>query len=652
MNRKNWSLVCFLLLAGAAVGWAQTGAGTIQGTVKDPSDAVVPGANVKIVQTQTALKRDTTTNASGFFVFPSALIGPYTLTVEAPGMETWNAELTLQAGQTAEIDPVLKVGSSTTEVTVTANATPLVNTTDGTVATVVERARIEQLPLDGRSVDDLIYKTTPGVEPQGAKVPTVYGVLYGSEMTQDGALLENRDWQKLPDRLPGLDTIEEFRAETSNSSAKMERPGTITLTTRHGTNQFHGSIFDTNRDSAFGVARARQDYYDKPPHLVRNEFGASVGGPVYLPKLYNGKSKTFFFLSYEGYRLRQNVTGATSVPTEAMRNGDFSGLVDAVGHKYQLYNPFSTRANGDNPYSRDPFMCDSAGTPLLLNSDNTQTPTSSSVPCNVIPSSLENPVAKYLYNVTPLPTLTNVNPLLGDNFFGLGVNNKNQDTSTVRFDHQFSENNQIFFRYTHSTNNSISANGLNGPGEPAALDGSFNLYAPKGQNDTGVVSWTHTFSPTFFGETLFTLGRDYHAELPGTGTKQFAIPLGLPDPTGFYGFPRIDSTGFGYNYDACGCNVNIARARVWNLAENLTKTRGRHELLFGGQLQYERDDTLPDQQDSAPHLSYDTLATSLYDTTTSDPTNPLAVPFSGSAAANLFLGVATYQIRFNRQFYF
>jgi hypothetical protein len=626
MSRRLASLLLCALLGVAGRGWAQTGMGTIQGTVKDSSGAMVPGAKVTLVQTQTGQQYITTTNGAGAYLFPSRELGPYQLTVEAPGMESWKSDLTLQAGQTAEVDAALKVGATTTQVTVSANVTPLVNTTDGTVATVVEHARIEQLPLNGRNVDTLVYQTTPGVEPEGSKVPSVYGVLYGSDLLQDGALLENRDWQKFPDRLPGLDTIEEFRAETSNSSSKMERPGTIMLITRHGTNQLHGSVFDTNRDSAIGVARARQDYYSKAPHLVRNEFGVSAGGPIDIPKLYNGKNKTFFFFSYEGFRLRQDVTVATAVPTAAMRNGDFSGLVDETGHYYQLYNPFTT---DPTTWQRQPFTN------------------------NQIPLSLQSPLAKYLYSATPLPTLGDVNPVVSPNYFGLGVNNKNQNTSTLRLDHQLSPRDLVFFRFSHGTENNEQANGLNGPA-PVAPDGSFNLYAPKGQNESGVLSWTHTYSPTFFGETLFTVGRDYHAELPGSGTKQFAAALGLPDPTGFYSFPRLEALGFGSNgmtYDACGgCNINIARARVLDVHENLTKTHGRHEFQFGGQLQYENDDTLPDQQDSAGDHLFDSLATSLYDPTTSGPAIA-ALPFTGYDAANLFLGVAIYNTRFNRSFY-
>ncbi|PYV16684.1 MAG: hypothetical protein DMG21_10815, partial [Acidobacteria bacterium] len=262
--------VALFILGGAIAAWAQTGAGTIQGTVKDQSGAVVPKAKVSLVQTQTGLQSQTTTNGAGLYVFPSVMLGPYKVTVEASGMQTFTADLSLQAGQTAEVDATLRVGVATQEVVVNANVTPLVNTTDATLSTVVEHARIEQLPQNGRRVDNLILATTPGVTafrsydsstsgPGNSTVPTVNGILYGSEMTQDGALLENRDWQRLPDRLPGLDTIDEFVVETSNASAKNERPGTFILTTRHGTNRLHGSLFETNRDNSVGVARHRQD---------------------------------------------------------------------------------------------------------------------------------------------------------------------------------------------------------------------------------------------------------------------------------------------------------------------------------------------------------------------------------------------------------
>ncbi len=400
MNRQTvrlWSAL-FLLLLSSVPCWGQTGTGSIQGTVKDASGAVLPGATVTITHTQTARQYTTASTEVGFYLFPSVQMGPYEITVDMPAMETWKGELTLQVGQTAEVNPVLKIRAAATEITVAGNVTPLVTTTNPTLANVVERARIDQLPVNGRYIQNLLYMTTPGFE--SGSVPRVFGLRYAVEMLQDGAVLENRQWQEIPARPPGLDTIEEFRAETSNSSAKLNRPGTVILTTRAGTNEIHGSIFETARNSGIGVARARQDYYEKPPHLVRNEFGASVGGPVILPRIYNGRNRTFFFFAYEGFRQRQSSTRSVSVPTAAMREGDFSGLVDGQGRLSTLYDPMTT----DSGWRRQAF------------------------PGNRIPVNRRSPLATYLYNVTPLPTHPNVNPLVGDNWFGLGFNNNNQDT--------------------------------------------------------------------------------------------------------------------------------------------------------------------------------------------------------------------------------
>jgi Carboxypeptidase regulatory-like domain len=195
------------------------------------------GATVTLTHTQTARQFTTASTEVGFYLFPSVQTGPYEITVDMPAMETWKGELTLQVGQTAEVNPVLKIRAAATEITVAGNVTPLVTTTDPTLANVVERARIDQLPVNRRLIQNLLYMTTPGFE--SGSVPRVYGLRYAVEMLQDGAVLENRQWQEIPARPPGLDTIEEFRAETSNSSAKLNRPGTVILTTRAGTNEIH-----------------------------------------------------------------------------------------------------------------------------------------------------------------------------------------------------------------------------------------------------------------------------------------------------------------------------------------------------------------------------------------------------------------------------
>ena len=603
-------------LLAASVVWGQTGTGSIQGTVKDASGAVLPGAKVTITHTQTSRQFTTTTTEVGFYLFPAAQLGPYEISVEAPGMEIWRGELTLQVGQAAEVNPALKVAGTATEVTVAGNVSPLVTTTSPTLANVVERQRIEQLPLNGRYIQDLLYMTTPGFEASG--VPRVFGLRFAVEMLQDSAVLVNRQWQSIPLRPPGLDTIEEFRSETSNSSAKMNRPGTVILTTRAGTNQVHGSVFETVRNSGIGVARRREDFYLKPPHLVRNEFGGSLGGPIYLPKLYNGRNQTFFFFAYEGFRLRQSSTRSVTMPTDAMRNGDFSSLIDSQGRRFTLYDPTTTGAN----WLRQPF------------------------PGNQMPTNRRSPLSTYLYDVTPAPTHPNVNPLVSANWFGLGYDNTNQTTITTRVDHRLSDHDQLFFRYSHNPSHRDNTTSLGGG--PTTLDGRANARIDSGDNDSGVASWTHTFSPTFFSETVFSVQRD-HREITPIVMEDIATQLGLSNPFKGLGFPRIVDTGFGMDYDS-SANLNMDFSRIYNFDQNFTKVYGRHEFQFGGRWRQESLDILADVQQTMGTVSFASLGTAQYDPGTG--TAYSAAPFTGHNAANFYLGLATYSARYFPSFFY
>jgi hypothetical protein len=602
----------------------QTGAGNIQGVVKDATGAVIPKAAVTATHTATAREYRSETNEVGFYLFPAMQAGAYEIKVESAGMETWKGNLTLVTGQSAGVEVVLKPGATATSVTVAGDVTPLLTTNSATIATVIERERIEQLPLNGRFITNLIYQTTPGVE--AGSVPRVYGLRYATELLQDGAVLENREWQSVPARPPGLDTIAEFRSETNNSSAKLNRPGTFMLTTRSGTNEVHGSVFETARNSGLGVARARQDFYLKPPHLVRNEFGASMGGPVWIPKLYNGRNRTFFFFAYEGYQLRSAATRSIAVPTEAFRQGDFSGLVDGQGRRFTLYDPTTTDAR----WSRTPF------------------------PGNQIPSQRMSPLAKYLYSVTPMPTRGD-NPLVAANWFGLGFNNTRQHTETVRVDHKVNGSNHLFFRYSHSPARSErTSDPYNGAGSPTTLDRRANANIDSQHNDSGVANWTHTFSPTLFSETLVSVAHDYRGQLPFTGTEEIASGLGLPNPFQGIGFPRIpysmsSATGPGMSYDS-SINPTINNGRIYNVDQNFTKIRGKHELQFGVRFRWEQLETLNDQQISQGQLNYNNVSpTALYDPTSGTAYGP--TPFTGHTAANFFLGMGSYQARFNRSWY-
>ena len=610
-------MVAGLLFCGLAhtPGLAQTGAGKIQGTVRDASGAVVPGAAVTAVHVDTARQYQTRTNEVGFYLFPSVQMGRYKISIAASGMDTWEGELLLQVGQTAVVDAALKVAAATTQITVAGDVTPLVTTTGATLGNILERERIEQLPLNGRFLQSLVMRTTPGLE-GGDTAPRVYGMRKSSmEFTQDGAMLENRDTGDISRRPPGLDSVEEFRVETNNSSAKATRPATTIVTTKSGSNQIHGAVFETNRNSGMGVARRRQDYYDKPPHLVRNEFGASLGAPVYLPGIYNGRNRTFFFFAYEAYRNLSASTTSVTMPTMAMRQGDFSGLVDSAGRKTTLYDPWTTDAR----WNRQPY------------------------PNNVIPIRRLSPLAKHLYSVTPVPTLPDVNPMVSANYFGPAVNNRLEHTETVRIDHRLTDRDQLFVRFTHGNSFSKYQSGENG--SPVLLDESGNVTFNPVRDDTGVFSWTHTFSPTFFSETIATGSGEDWAVFSNLQPKDYATMLGLPNPLKKIDLPYMNNMGFGMTY--VNQNRRNSITQTFHLDQNFTQVKGRHELQFGGRFRHEMLDALSDQQFAQGSHSFTSRATGLIDPSSGSAYT--ALPRTGHDAANLFLGLAgTYSAQFNR----
>jgi hypothetical protein len=215
----------------------------------------------------------------------------------------------------------------------------------------------------------------------------------------------------------------------SQLSFKFTRPATIILSSKSGTNNLHGAAFETNRNSGYGVARRRQDTFTKAPFLNRNEFGVSLGGPVFIPKVYNGRDRTFFFVAWESSRSVTYLTNQYVMPTEAMRNGDFRGLVDSQGRQINLYDPLTT---DPVTHLRQPLSF--RGVP------------------NVIDPARISPLAKYFFKITPLPTLPQVNPLIDNNWIGPTQIPNRQNTTSVRLDHRFSDKDLVYGRITYGTN--------------------------------------------------------------------------------------------------------------------------------------------------------------------------------------------------------
>lgn len=616
-------LSAYALLWGLRAAQAQTSTGAVQGTVRDRSGGVIVGARVQLTNMDTNVSAEGRTNETGFYLFPGVNPGPYRLVVEASGMKPFEATLRVPVQQRVVIDPVMEVGEVATAVTVS-DATPLVTLDSATLGQVLDRARIEQLPINGRSILNLL-PAIPGLEAAkdyGSDGARAYGVRQGShEFVLDGAGLSERMWGGIQRRPPGLDTIQEFRVESNNSSARYTRPLTIVISTKSGTNQLHGALFETNRNNGYGKARRREDFYEKAPFLNRNEFGASAGGPVYVPGAYDGRNRTFWFFAYEALRSVAPFTRGFQVPTPAMRSGDFRGLVDETGRRFTLYDPWST-----NPqtWQRQPFAHRGE--------------------LNVIDPSRMSPLAKQLFAITPEPTLPDVNPLVDNNWWGPVPNTNRQWTISARLDHAIGDKDRFYARYSQG-----DATVFRQFESQPMLNGVAGTHQRTSPNKSLASSWVRTFSPTFFNELLVSGSREVWFNSTG-GPVKYADQLGLPNPFGANGWPGIYGTGLDSYFFETDNTVGTALTSF--IADNnTTKIKGRHEFLFGGRFRYDQMNILADQQQPQGAHDFGSFATALYDPSSSR-TNPDPAPFTGHNLANMYLGVMNYMNRFVRGYYY
>ncbi len=617
MIHPRSATVAVLVLA-AVPAWPQASNSTVRGVVRDQSSAVVPGASVTLTNSNTNDSRASKTNDSGIFVLPGVVPGPYRVVVEMPGMQRYEATLSVQVQQDVSLEPVLAVGQTATEVVVK-DVTPLL-ATEPSISHVLERQRIQQLPINGRAITSLMYATVPGVETSGSAGMRAYGMRMGTMVFVFDGTQHNESWEGWSQqRPPGLDAVEEFKVEINSASAKFTRPATLVVSSRSGTNQFHGALFETNRNNAIGKARQRQDTYTKAPYLNRNEFGASAGAPVYIPGLYNGRDRTFFFSAWEASRTISPSTLQWRVPTEAMRNGDFRGLVDVQGRQSRIYDPWSTGANWQRQQ---------------VSHNNV---------LNTVDPNRISPLAKALLSVTPLPTLPDVNPLIDFNWTGPSPSWNKNWTSSTRIDHRFSSKDTMFARYTQSSANQLYQ--FAGQITTDQLWGGTLRTAP---NKALSATWVHTFSPTLFAETMVSVTRDNQLRGNGNGRTDYSAALGLPNPFKSVTVPQLTGTGLsGYGY----FRDNIFDSPSWytQVQENATKILGKHEFQFG--FHYRRDSLDMNNFPATVDHNWSTQATALHDTT-SPAVNPIALPFTGHDFANMFLGSMNYASAYGRNYMF
>ncbi len=559
-NRGFWFLaallLCVLVFApGHLAGQATTA--RVVGTVTDASGSAVPGANITASNTITRQDFKTSTNAVGNYevVVP---VGTYTLSVEATGFQkSLITAFPLSVDQEARVNVQLQVGQMTQQIQVEASAIGL-QTEDARVGTVINSQQVIELPLNGRSFVQLAL-LTPGVNPgtpgsitvrrnRGSVGQQVAMSANGSRDTQNRFYYDGIESMDLDSYnfafSPSIDAINEFRVETSTYSAEMGGApgGQVNLTTKSGTNSFHGGAWEFNRNDALTTLSPFQPYSPtaKPPRLNRNQFGANLGGPVFVPKIYNGKQKTFFFFNWESGRLISgSFTGTAFVPPVPYRSGDFSSS------SVTIYDPQS-------------------GLPF---------------PGNKIPQDRIRPFAsKFVQQFVPAPNASQ--PAI--NFYGPQAPAPvNQDQYITRLDHRISDKNFLYGSYMYNVQADQAAS--SGAAAPTFVWDTRSNRA-RGQNLS--VGDTHTFSANVVNEARIGWNRFYEHEFFGT-TDNPALDVaniigiaGVSKRPRDYGAPTFGGAG----YDFPTTRTNGPRDRLnqlWQVSDDISVQKGRHSLRMG-----------------------------------------------------------------------
>ena len=629
------ALVFLLAISFAAPLWAQKDAGTIVGTVRDASGAVVRGAKVSVEDVDRGLQMTLFTNDEGEYVASPLHIGRYKVTVEKTGFKKAISEVVqLDVQGRVAINIALQIGLISEEMVVT-GAAPLLETETSELGQVVDQKRVSNLPLNGRNFAQLALLSagTAPSEP-GARDEGGYGFSSnGARSLQNNFLLDGVDNNSnLPDLLnetnfviqPPVEALQEFKVQTNAYSAEFGRGNgaIVNAVIKSGTNQLHGSAWEFLRNNLLD-ARNYFDPVGPVPPYKQNQFGGTFGGPVLLPHLYDGRGRTFFFVDYEGYRVRQAQTQVGFVPPTAWRTGDFSSLIDYTTVTGTDCNNIPTYAGEifdaklAQPTCGVPFQYDSTGKPL-----------------NVIPAT---PLVAGGGSLDPLalrlaalyPTGGPINSS-GNNFVANPVRQETRNNFDARVDQKFSDIDNVFFRFSFEN-------------QPSFIPGTFGGLADgggffSGQEDFSyrsfATSWTHIFKPSLINEFRLGYNRvnahrlELNADTNVSAEPNIDFP-GVPYSAGIGGLPQLTFS----DVSTLGSPTFLPSIELQNsytLSENLTWVRGRNTWKFGTEIRREEFTIFQ------PAAARGTLS---FTPTLTD--NPAAIGTGGSGFASFMAGLAS-----------
>src|SRR5438445_1215797 len=573
------------LMLNAPSSFAQIDAGAILGTVSDTSGGRIGGATVTLTNEGTNASVSATTADDGGYKFTPVKIGTYKVTVTIQGFQTTTTHgITVNVGQNVVTDFTLKPGSVSETVEVTTSA-PVLQSQDASVGQVIDSKNVNDLPLNGRNFTFLAQLAagvnTPQADTRGNAATGAFAA-NGNRPAQNNYLLDgidnNSDTVDFLNGtnfvvLPPVDAVAEFKVQTSGFSAEYGRSGAAVLnaTIKSGTNEFHGAVWEFLRNDKFDAA----DWFENAQGIKKgayrqNQFGVSGGGQII-------KNKIFFFGDYEGLRRRQGTVLNGTVPTLAERNSgftDFSDLLgkvgstrtDALGRTFQggtVFDPATTSAVGTH-FVRDCF------------------------PGNLLPAGRLDPNAIALWNLFPLPTSGGVT----QNFASSPKLKEDRNAFDTRMDINFSQNNQLFFRFSYVDDPQLIPGIFGG----VADGGGFQQGNQTANAQQSALGYTHTFSPTLINEVR--AGLNY---LHTTRVSPLSNDLSdIPSQFGVLDIPQLSENGglpaFGFGgLQTLGSNAFLPSDEVsstFQLTDNLTKIYGKHTFKMGFEWQHVKFSTL------------------------------------------------------------
>ena len=596
MKKLGCVLVVFMSLCLSPRLYGQA-TGSLSGVVVDPSGSVISGAKVTATSQATGASREARTDDAGHYLIPLLPIGVYTLRVEFAGFRTAETkDVRLQVDEARELNFTLSPSSVSSQVEVSGTAVAI-ETTNPSLGQVITAQEVEQLPLNGRDFVQLAT-LTPGTT-QETSTNSFFNGAASSEVSARGSfslsvggsranstdwLLDGNDNNELTAGgiaiLSSIDDIQEFKVLTYNYSAEYgTRAGpTVLVTTRSGSNDFHGSLFEFLRNTSLD---AKSFFATSPEKFNLNQFGGSVGGPI-------RKGKTFFFVDGEQKYQRRGITFTGLVPTDAMKNGDFTN--NALGQA----NPVGAIRNPNVTGAPD-FQCDAQGNPMPLNGATPANPAgngsqNAGTPCNKIPAGLINPLATKLMAFYPEP---NANLPPNTNFINEPVRKLDETKFDVRLDHNFSASDNAFARFSYDQATSyVPGGGGIGNFTESNFFGSNQGIINHARNIA--LSETHVFSPTTVNQVSGGYNRIFdYITSQGSGSCE-AAKLGIPGAN----LNCSSSNTCAVSGVSCGLTISEllggyfsvgdrgfspfqGGTNIFSIGDSLDMIRGKHDVKVG-----------------------------------------------------------------------